>query len=93
MRVEVHVFFPFRAELGEGPIPLEIPPGADVGAAVAALVDRFPQLRERIYDPDGRVRRHVSALVNGTSIQFKQGFGTPLSEGDVLTLLPPVGGG
>jgi len=93
VKVEVHVFFPFREEIGEGPVTLELPPGADVGGALAALVDRFPRLRERIYDPEGRVRRHVSALVNGISIQFRKGFATQLSDGDVLTLLPPVGGG
>ncbi|HEU68741.1 MAG TPA: MoaD/ThiS family protein [Candidatus Acetothermia bacterium] len=93
MKVEVHVFFPFRAEIGEGSIPLDLPPGADVARAVAALVERYPQLRERIYGPGGRIGRHVSALVNGISIQFKRGFTTPLDEGDVLTLLPPVGGG
>lgn len=93
MRVEVHVFFPFRSEIGGGPIPLDLPPGADVARSVAALVERYPQLRGRIFDPEGRIQRHVSALVNGTSIQFKQGFATPLAEGDVVTLLPPVGGG
>ncbi len=93
MKVEVHVFFPFRAEIGDGPILLDLPDGANVAQAVTALVERYPQLRERIFDPEGRVRRHVSALVNGTSIQFKQGFATALSDGDVLTLLPPVGGG
>lgn len=93
MRVEVHVFFPFRAEISEGPIVLELPSGADAAAAVAGLVARYPQLRDRLYDPEGRIRRHISALVNGTAIQFKQGFATLLSDGDVLTLLPPVGGG
>jgi MoaD family protein len=93
MKVEVHVFFPFRTEIGEGPITLDLPRGADVAAAVAALVERYPQLRKRIYGSEGRIGRHVSALVNGTSIQFKQGFATLLSDGDVLTLLPPVGGG
>lgn len=93
MKVEVHVFFPFRAEIGEGPIVLDLPSGADVARAVTSLVDRYPQLRERIFDPEGRIHRHVSALLNGTSVQFKQGFATPLSDGSVLTLLPPVGGG
>ncbi len=93
MRVAVHVFFPFRGEIGEGPLSLDLPSGADVTAAVAALVERYPQLRERIYGSDGRIGRHVSALVNGTSIQFKRGFATALSDGDELTLLPPVGGG
>ncbi|MBC7219933.1 MoaD family protein [Candidatus Bipolaricaulota bacterium] len=93
MRVEVHVFFPFRAEIGDGPVFLDLPSGADVAGAVTALVERYPQLRERIFDPEGRIHRHVAALVNGTSIQFKRGLATPLSDGDVLTLLPPVGGG
>ncbi len=93
MKVEVHVFFPFRAEIGDGPVVLDLPPGSDVARAVTALVERYPQLRERIFDPRGRIHRHVSALVNGTSVQFKSGFGSPLADGDVLTLLPPVGGG
>lgn len=93
MRVEVHVYFPFREEIGDGPIALDLPSGADVAAAVASLVARYPQLRDRIYDAEGRIHRHVSALVSGTSIQFKQGFATPLTDGAVLTLLPPVGGG
>lgn len=93
MKVEVHVFFPFRAEIGGGPVLLDLPPGTDVAGAVAALAQRYPQLRERLLDPSGRIRRHVSALVNGTAVQFKGGFATPLQDGDRLTLLPPVGGG
>ncbi|MCX7750699.1 MAG: MoaD family protein [Candidatus Bipolaricaulota bacterium] len=93
MRVEVHVFFPFREEIGGGPVLLDLPPGTDVAGAVAALAERYPGLRDRLLDPGGRIRRHVSALVNGTAIQFKGGFATPLSDGDTLTILPPVGGG
>ncbi len=93
MTVEVHVLFPFRAVIGEGPIALDLPAGADVAAAVVALTARYPQLWDRFYDAAGRMRRHISALVNGTSIQFTQGFATPLSDGDAVTLLPPMGGG
>jgi len=93
MRISVELFFPFRRELPEGRIELELPPGADVEAAITALVDRFPALKGKMYDAQGRLQRFVSALVNRTSIQYLQGYSTRLSDGDELTLLPPVGGG
>ncbi|MFO8033659.1 MAG: MoaD family protein [Candidatus Bipolaricaulota bacterium] len=93
MRVEVHVYFPFRAELDSSLVVLDLPPGADVSAAVDAFVERYPQLRDRVVDQAGRPHRYVSALVNGVSIQFLRGFSTELSPSDVVTLLPPVGGG
>ncbi len=93
MRVKVNLYFPFRRELPEGEIVLELPEGASAGEAMAALASRFPVLREKLYNSRGNRKRLVSALVNGTSVQFLQGFSTPLSDGDELTLLPPVGGG
>ncbi len=93
MRVELYVYFPFREELESSPLALELPEGADVSAALAALVKRYPQLRDRLLDDKGRPHRYVSALVNGVSVQFIRGFATALSPGDEVTLLPPVGGG
>ncbi len=93
MRVLVEMYFPFRSEIGGGPVELELPEGGDVAAALAALVARHPVLRERLYDRQGQVHRHIAALVNGTAVQYRQGLATPLRDGDVLTLLPPVGGG
>jgi len=93
MRVEVHVYFPFRAELDTLPIELELPPGSDVAAVVDALVERYPHIRDRLVDGEGRPHRYVSALVGGVPIQSLQGFATELRSGDVVTLLPPVGGG
>ncbi len=93
MVVELHVYFPFREELESSPLMLELPEGGDVAAAVDSLVRRYPRLRDRLLDEEGRPHRYVSALVNGVSIQFRRGFATELSPGDVLTLLPPVGGG
>jgi len=93
MRVKVNLYFPFRRELPEGEIVLELPEGASAGEAVAALAARFPVLQEKLYDSRGNLKRLAAALVDGTSVQFLQGFSTPLSDGDELTLLPPVGGG
>lgn len=93
MKVEVHLLFPFREELAEHPLKLELPDSATVAQAIEFLVSRYPQLRERFYDQQGRIGRHISALVNGVSVLSRQGFSTPLRNGDVLTLLPAIGGG
>ncbi len=93
MRVELHVYFPFREEMGGSPVMLELAEGADVADVVRALVARYPSLEGKIMDGDGLPQRHISALVNGVSIQFLRGFRTSVNAGDVVTLLPPVGGG
>jgi molybdopterin synthase sulfur carrier subunit len=93
MRIRVDVYFPFREELGNETIELELPAEATVETAVATLADRYSALCPRLYDAQGRLARYVSVLVNGTSVQFKLGLATPLSDGDRLTILPPVGGG
>ncbi|MBC7318145.1 MoaD/ThiS family protein [Candidatus Bipolaricaulota bacterium] len=87
------LYFPFREELPENPVELELPEGAVASQVVEALVARFPLLRPRFYDAQGQIHRHISALVNGVSIQYKKGWSTPISEGDEVVLLPPVGGG
>jgi len=49
---------------------------------------------EYAYDPKtGEVRGFLQFLVNGRSISSFQGLKTKLSEGDVLAIIPPVGGG
>lgn len=93
MKVRVSLYFPFREELPENPVELELPEGAVASQVVEALVARFPALRPRFYDAQGQIHRHISALVNGVSIQYKKGWSTPISEGDEIVLLPPVGGG
>jgi MoaD family protein len=93
MKVRVSLYFPFREEIPENPVELELPEGAVVGQAVEALVSRYPSLRPRFYDAQGQIHRHISALVNGVSIQFQRGWSTPLSDGAEVVLLPPIGGG
>ena len=93
MKVRLSLYFPFREEIPENPVELELPEGAVVGQAVEALVSRYPSLRPRFYDAQGQIHRHISALVNGVSIQFQRGWSTPLSDGAEVVLLPPIGGG
>jgi molybdopterin synthase sulfur carrier subunit len=49
---------------------------------------------EYVYDGEtGQVRSFLQFLVNGKSASTVNGLETRLEEGDVLAILPPVGGG
>ncbi|MDE3069418.1 MAG: MoaD/ThiS family protein [Acidobacteriota bacterium] len=67
--------------------------GDTVREALEALFVSFPDLRERIADGDGTVRRFVNVYVSGEDIRFLQGVDTPVGDGAELTILPAVAGG
>jgi len=49
---------------------------------------------EYVYDhKTGEVRGFLQLLVNGRSASSFEGLNTILSDGDVLAIIPPVGGG
>jgi sulfur-carrier protein len=67
--------------------------GATVQEVLDALFDRYGELRERIYDGDGSLRRFVNVYVAGEDIRFLDGLATEVSDGAELTILPAVAGG
>ena len=92
MKIDIEISFSFKRDL-PAKIVVELPTGADVRAALHALVRQFPQIEGRIFSPQGEIHRHINALVNGGNVAFNRGFETVLHDGDHLTILPPVGGG
>jgi sulfur-carrier protein len=67
--------------------------GATVGAVLAGLYARHGELRERLSDEDGSLRRFVNVYVAGEDIRFLDGLHTPVADGAELTILPAVAGG
>jgi MoaD family protein len=67
--------------------------GANVQEILEGLFERFGELRERISDGDGSLRRFVNVYVAGEDIRFLDGLDTPVGEGDEVTILPAVAGG
>jgi molybdopterin synthase sulfur carrier subunit len=71
----------------------EIPAGGDTVAAV--LDDLFasqPALAERLR-PDGTLSAFVNVYVNGDDVRHRQGLATPVTDADVVVLLPAMAGG
>jgi MoaD family protein len=67
--------------------------GATVSEVLDALFEQFAELRERISDGDGSLRRFVNVYVAGEDIRFLEGLDTPVADGAELTILPAVAGG
>ena len=67
--------------------------GSTVGEVLEALYAEHGELRERIADGDGALRRFVNVYLKGEDIRFLDGLATPVSDGDEVTILPAVAGG
>jgi molybdopterin converting factor small subunit len=75
---------------GESEVSLE---AGTVSEVLDALFDRFDELRGRISDESGLLRRFVNVYVAGEDIRFLEGLDTPVPDGCELTILPAVAGG
>jgi sulfur-carrier protein len=91
MAVTVKIPTQLRAAAG-GEAETEVD-GATVREVLESLFDRHDELRARIYDDDGSLRRFVNVYVAGEDIRFLDGLATPVNDGSELTILPAVAGG
>lgn len=67
--------------------------GGTVREALNSLVASYPELGERVYDEDERLRRFINLFVGEEDIRFLNGLDTPLSDGAELSIVPAVAGG
>lgn len=67
--------------------------GATVGAALESLFAQHGELRGRLTEDDGELRRFVNVYLAGEDIRYLDGLDTPLPAGAELTILPAVAGG
>lgn len=73
---------------------IEFPVRASVGDLLNPLVDRYgDDFGLYIYDKEKWVRDYLSFMLNGVNVYSVEGLDTMLRDGDVLSILPPIGGG
>ena len=91
MAVKVKIPTQLRAAAGgESELQLD---GGTVGEVLDALFDRHGELRDRLSDGDGGLRRFVNVYVDGEDIRFTDGLDTPVADGQEVQVLPAVAGG
>jgi molybdopterin synthase sulfur carrier subunit len=67
--------------------------GGTVQEVLDGLFELHEELRVRIADDDGSLRRFVNVYLAGEDIRFLDGLATPVNDGAELTILPAVAGG
>lgn len=97
LRGSVRFFTSLREIVGKREETLEFPEGekVTVDTVLKTLAQRYgKRFVEYVYDGrTGAVRGFLQFLVNGKSASTIDGLQTALQDGDVLAILPPVGGG
>lgn len=70
---------------------------ASSGATVREIIDRLdadhPGLKGAIIAEGGDIHRFINIYLNDEDIRFSGALETPVSEGDVVSILPAVAGG
>ena len=66
--------------------------GATLEELLGDLESRHPGLKDRLTDESG-VRRFINVYLNDEDVRFLGGLGTPVADGDTITVLPAVAGG
>ena len=94
MEVDVKFYAMLREATGKKLETVVLPEKSSVGDLIDLLVERYgDRFGYYIYDKQKRVRDYLSFMLNGVNVNSLSGFETLLSDGDVVSFLPPIGGG
>ena len=94
MRVSFHATL--RPIVGGKTVEVPFDPGPSGGCVrdlMAALVERWPELREHVYDEEGGLSRRVGIYVEGRNVRWLEGEATPIHADQKIAIFPPVAGG
>jgi len=67
--------------------------GTTVAQVVSDMEARYPGIKERLCEADGRVRRFVNIYVNGDDIRFLANLETSVATNDEVSIVPAIAGG
>ncbi len=90
--MKVHIPTPLRTYTG-GQETVSIP-GATIGSTLDQLASTYPELRQHLFNAEGKLRSFVNVYFNDEDIRYLDAKeATRASEGDELTIIPSIAGG
>jgi len=88
--VTIRIPSPLRAYTAEQAV-VEVD-GDTIGAALEALITRYPELRQHLYE-GAQLRNFVNIFPGEEDIRFLDGLDTGIDAGDSLRIIPSIAGG
>ena len=67
--------------------------GATLREVVENLASQNEEIKTRLLDDSGELRRFVNVYVNEEDVRFLQKLDTPLKDGDEVSIVPAIAGG
>ena len=67
--------------------------GKTVGELLQNLTTQYSELRNHLYNEDGRLRSFVNVYLNDDDIRYLDKEATSLKDGDTVSIVPSVAGG
>jgi sulfur-carrier protein len=67
--------------------------GGTVADVLKGLEGAHPGFGERLFDDTGALRRFVNVFLADEDIRFLDGVDTPVTDGQVVSIVPAVAGG
>ena len=65
----------------------------DLRGAINSLAEGSDEMKTRLLDDKGELRRFVNVYVNEEDVRFLQKLDTPLKDGDEVSIVPAIAGG
>jgi molybdopterin synthase sulfur carrier subunit len=92
--MKVNFYATLRQITEQRTIEFALAPGESLDDLVAAVIQRFPDMRRELFDEAGKLYPHVHVFVNGRDAHYlEQEMNTPLKLEDKIDIFPAVGGG
>lgn len=92
MNLTLRFFATFREAVGRKTVEREFDDAVTVGDVLVALEAEYDGLEGNLLE-DGDLAPMINVLLNGREVLHMDGVGTELSDGDTLSVFPPVAGG
>ena len=90
MRVRVRFYGLVHDEVGTREREYKVPAGSTVKNLIDQIISNYPALKEMVYDEEGGFRDYLEIAINQVSLMDLSGV---LNEGDLVQIMPPIGGG
>jgi len=90
--MNIHIPTPLRTYTGG--LETVTVPGATVNAVFEQLTAKYPELKQHLFTPEGKLRSFVNVYLNDDDLRYLPGKEeTAVKDSDELTIIPSIAGG